>query len=1056
MKARMFFFMAMLFSATTWSQSSVTGTVTDKSSGEGMPGVAVVVDGKAQGVFTDLDGAFSIQADAAADQLVFSFIGYGTRRVAINGAASLNISLEGGVDLDEVVITALGVSREKKALGYSVQELGNDAFTNARTENIVRSLSGKVAGVQVTSGTSMGSSSKVLLRGASSIMGDNQPLFIVDGVPMDNSDYSGYGQQRSTGAYDYGNAIQDLNPDDIESVSILKGPAAAALYGSRASNGAIVVTTKSGAGYKAAGNRGIGISVNTGIAFNNVYVLPDYQNQYGGGAGTAWVDTIGGFPIPDYGYDGSWGPELDGTMVRHWDSWYDYEGDEDFGQARPWSPTESDVDDYFQTGVTYTNNFAITGATDESSFRLSYTNMDQTGVYENSSLNRNTISFSGASDISETLSASTSVNYVQSVGQGRPMTGYGSSVMSQFTQWGQRQLDMDRLRNYTNADGSHRTWNRNSAADGDPHYWDNPFWERYMNVQDDQRDRVFGNATLTYQINDNLSLMGRALTDFYTDRRQERIAVGGVNESKYSEYTRQYQETNLDGYLNFKKDISDDLNLTGFVGVNRRTRDYKRLGAYTLGGLNTPGLYTVLNGADGYQVSDYESTKVVNSILGSVSFGYQRTLFVDITGRNDFSSTLPDAENSYFYPSATASYIFSEVLDIEGLSFGKLRLGWAQVGNDTDPYETGLTYGVNPNFGSNGSATVPNSQKNPNLRPEKTSSFEAGVELNFFMDRVRVDFTYYNSTTEDLIFDVPVSGASGYTSTVLNAGETNNKGIELAISASIVNTEDFGWDVSLNYAKNKNELISLAEGVESIRYASLFGTSLEARPGQPLGTFYGYDFLYDDAGNKLVNDGGVYLSTDEVVPLGSILPDFTGGVYNELRFKNFTFSALIDFQKGGSLHSYSNQWGKYSGTLAETVANNIREDGIVVDGMVAQQNEDTGEWVSTGTPNTTNIDAQSHFFYNQGYIIHAADQYDASFVKLREMRLDYDLPQSMLGDLPFYNVSLGVYGRNLAILHSNVPHIDPEVATSASNIQGFEGGQLPAERTIGINLKLTL
>jgi hypothetical protein len=315
-----------------------------------------------------------------------------------------------------------------------------------------------------------------------------------------------------------------------------------------------------------------------------------------------------------------------------------------------------------------------------------------------------------------------------------------------------------------------------------------------------------------------------------------------------------------------------------------------------------------------------------------------------------------------------------------------------------------------------------------------------------------------------LIFNVPVSAASGYTSTVLNAGETNNKGLELAISASIVNTEDFGWDVSLNYAKNKNELVSLSDDVENIRYASLFGTTLEARPGQPLGTFYGYDFLYDDSGNKLVDDAGYYLSTDEVVPLGSILPDFTGGVYNELRFKNFTFSALIDFQKGGSLHSYSNQWGKYSGTLAETATGNIREDGIVVDGMTATwveddlstENIDESGYISSGDENTVEIDAQSHFFYNQGYIIHAADQYDASFVKLREMRLDYDLPQSMLGDLPFYNVSLGVYGRNLAILHSNVPHIDPEVATSASNIQGFEGGQLPAERTIGINLKLTL
>jgi outer membrane receptor protein involved in Fe transport len=545
------------------------------------------------------------------------------------------------------------------------------------------------------------------------------------------------------------------------------------------------------------------------------------------------------------------------------------------------------------------------------------------------------------------------------------------------------------------------------------------------------------------------------LTDFYIDRRQERIAVGGVNESSYSEYTRQLQETNLDAYLNFNHEINSDLSLVGFVGVNRRIRNFSRLGAYTLGGLNTPGLYTVNNGADGYEVSDFEDSKVVNSVLGSVSLGYQRTLFVDVTARNDWSSTLPEETNSYFYPSATASYVFSEILDVDALSFGKLRVGWAQVGNDTDPYQTGVTYGINSNFGNSGSATVPNSQNNPNLLPERTTSIEFGTELSFFLNRLNVDVTYYTSTTEDLIFNVPVSAASGYTSTVLNAGKTENKGFELALSGTPVQTENFRWDIGLNLAKNQNELIELADGVENIRYTSLFGVTLEARPGEPLGTFYGYDFLYDDDGNKLVDADGYYLSTDEVVPIGNILADLTGGVFTDLTYKNFSFSALVDFQKGGSVHSYSNQWGKYSGTLAETAEGDMREEGVVVEGMVAELN-DAGDYVSSGVENSTVIGAQSHFFYNQGYIIHAADQYDASFIKLREMRLDYNLPESLTSGLPFSNISIGVYGRNLAILHKNVPHIDPEVATSSSNIQGFEGGQLPAERTIGFNLKFNL
>ena len=1030
---------------------SVAGKVTDAKTGEGLPGVAVVVEGANTGVMTDMDGMYNIKA-ATGDVLMYSFVGYNTARKEVTGG-SMDVSLESGVALDEVVVTALGVSREKKALGYSVQELGNDAFTDAKTENVVRSLTGKIAGVQVTSGTAIGSSSKVLLRGASSITGDNQPLFVVDGVPMDNADYSSGNQQRSVGGYDYGNAIQDLNPDDIESVSVLKGPAAAALYGSRASNGAIVITTKSGKGYQASGKRGLGISVNSGVAFNNVYVLPTYQNSYGGGPSQNWADTIDGQFIPDYALDGSWGPALDGTPVRHWDSWYDYEGDAGFGEVRPWEPTPNDIDQFFQTGVTLSNNVSVMGATDESSFRLSYTNHDQTGVYENSSLDRNTLSFSGSQKVSEDLEASVTANYVQQHGMGRPLTGYGESVMSQFTQWYHRQLDMDRLRNYKNPDGTQRTWNRLSPTNPDPNYFDNPFWERYENVQNDQRDRVFGNITMKYKINDVFSLMGRALSDFYIDRREERIAVGGVRESSYSETTRQLQETNLDAYLNFADDLSDDLNLTGFVGVNQRIRNYKRLNAYTLGGLNTPGLYTVNNGADGYEVGDFTSQKKVNSVLASASFGFQRKFYVDVTGRNDWSSALPEANNSYFYPSATASYVLSEDLDIDGISFAKVRLGWAQVGNDTDPYRTSTTYAVNTNFGNSGSATIPNSQNNPNLRPEKTSSWEAGLELNLFLDRVRFDFTYYNSTTEDLIFNVPVSAGSGYSSAVLNAGKTNNRGIELSLAATVAQTDDLRWDIGANFAKNVNELVELADGIENIRYTSLFGVSLEARPGQPLGTFYGYDYQYDDAGNKLVGDDGFYLRTDEVVPLGTILPNFTGGVYTTLDYKNLSFYALVDFQNGGSLHSYSNQWGKYSGTLEGTVFDEDGNDmraadyaGVVVEGVNA----------TTGEANTVAVNPQTHFFLNQGYVVHAADQYDASFVKLREMRLDYSLPGDMVDGTPFSNVSIGVFGRNLAILHKNVPHIDPEVATSASNVQGFEGGQLPAERTIGVNLKFSL
>ena len=642
--------------------------------------------------------------------------------------------------------------------------------------------------------------------------------------------------------------------------------------------------------------------------------------------------------------------------------------------------------------------------------------------------------------------------------------------MSQFTQWGQRQLDDARLRDYKNPDGTHRTWNRNSITDGTPHYWDNPYWERFENVQNDSRNRLFGNVSLNYKINDNLSLQGRSMVDYYTDRRQERIAVGGVRVSSYSEQNRELKETNHDLILNYTNDISEDVSLTGFVGVNQRNYSYINVGGATQGGLNTAGYYSLLNSVSPMEVTDFEQQKTINSAFGSVSLGINRSLYLDFTGRNDWSSTLPEASNSYFYPSATASYVFSEVVDNDLLDFGKIRLGWAQVGNDTDPYRTSTTYSINPNFGSYGNASVPNVLNNPNLRPEKTSSLEVGVEATLLEGRVRFDGTYYNSTTEDLIFSVTQSAASGYTAAIQNAGKVNNKGVELMLEVSPVVTDNFRWDIGLNYAKNTNELLELAEGVENLRYASLFGVTLEARPGEALGTFYGYNYVFDADGNKLVDADGYYLLSDAPEALGSILPDFTGGVTNTFTMGDLSLYALIDFQKGGSLHSLSNQWGKYSGTLYETVwdadGNDIRADdyaGVVVDGVTAAYDADgnlltdaEGNVQSSGEANTVGINPQDHFFLNQGYVLHAADQYDASFVKLREVRLNYNLPASATSGLPFSNVSVGVYGRNLAILHKNVPHIDPEVATSASNIQGFEGGQLPTERTVGVNLKFTL
>jgi TonB-linked SusC/RagA family outer membrane protein len=1043
-----------LCSSAAFAQRTITGTITDMN-GEALIGANIVVKGTAIGATTDFDGNYSIRLPEGSTTLVFSYTGYQTQEIIVGASNLVDIRMAEGVLLDAAIVTALGIEREEKALGYAVQELGGDEIDKARETNLVNSLSGKVAGVQINNSSNLGGSSRVLLRGASSILGENQPLFVVDGIPIDNANYSSFNQQRAAGGYDYGNMAQDINPDDIESISVLKGANAAALYGARAANGVILITTKKGKRQK---NQPVGISVNSGFSVQEVFLLPNYQNQYGGGAGQTFGVNERGELIPDYGYDGSWGPEFnENTLVRHWDS-YDAWDTENFQQVRPWVASPNNISNYFETGRTWNNNIALSGGSEDAGFRLSYTNVDVKGTQPNSTLKRNSLNFNGNVKLTDRLRSHVNANYVRNDGHGRPLTGYGESVMSQFNQWYQRQLDTDRLKNYKNPDGTQRTWNRNSADDPAPHYWDNPYWERYENVQNDSRDRIFGDVGLAYDIMPWMTLSGRAMTDYYTDRRVERIAVGGVRESRYSEDVRTLQENNYEFILNFTDlNVSNDISLNAFVGGNKRVYGLNTNLAATQGGLNTPGFYNLSNSASEVSIIDNTFEKVVNSVFASASFGFKNFLYVDLTARNDWSSTLPAENNSYFYPSVSSSFVFSELLPRSNvLSFGKLRASWAQVGNDTDPYRLANTYFSLPNFRGSGAASLPNAQNNPNLRPENTTSFEVGTQLNFLRNRIRLDVTYYNSVTEDLIFNVSQSGASGFTSAIRNAGKVENKGIEVMLNFTPIQTAGgLRWDIGLNYAKNDNRVVELADGIDNIRLASLFGVSVEARPGERYGTLMGFDYLRDDNGNRLVNANGTYARTSTVVPLGSVLPDFVGGISTGLSFGGFSISGLIDFQSGGALNSLSNQWGKYSGMLDETVANNIREDGIVVDGVYAPGTMIDGVDVS-GQQNQTELDAQTHFFVNQGFVVHAADVYDASFVKLRELRVSYMLPTSFISQTPFTGATISLVGRNLAILSKNVPNIDPQAAVSSGNIQGFEGGQLPSERSIGVNLSFRL
>jgi len=1043
-------------SLATWAQDkTVTGKVTSSQDKLGIPGVSILEPGTTNGTVSDIDGKYSIKVKSTTTQLRFSGTGLTTRTVDIPASNSLDLTMQPDVQkIGEVVVTALGIKREEKSLGYSTQKVSGDDLAAAKEANVINSLQGRVAGVSITGSSNMGGSSRILLRGMRSINFENQPLFVVDGIPMNNENVATVDQQRGALGYDYGNAIQDINPDDIESINVLKGPSATALYGSRGSNGVIIITTKKGvAREKSEKYSPIGVTLSTGWSMKKIYNLPKYQNRYGGGASSDFIesDIHPGELRSEFEYDGSWGPELLGQEVYQWDSYVPSMAN--YNKKTPWVAHPNNVKDFFETGIVKNNSVSLDGGNEKSLFRLGYTNYDEKGVIPNESLNRNIISFNGSNKFNDRLSATLNMNYVVARGKGRAATGY-NSIASNFNQWWQRQLDIKELKDYKNPDGSQRAWNMNAEDDPSPLYWDNPYWVSYENYETDQRNRLYGGLTFDYDIGKGLSIAVSGKTDYYNDNRQERVAVGSAVATAipaYSENSITFNENNYDMILSYKHRLGDDLDFNGFVGVNRVDQKFSNKFVSTQGGLNVPNFYNINNSTSSELIYSSQVRQLrKNSLFASASFGYKSFLYLDVTGRNDWSSTLPEGKNSYFYPSITGSFVFSEKLDFNWLSYGKLRAGWAQTAIDPVPYRSTLTSpSMSDNFNGLPTSVIPGTFNNTDLRPEMTSGFETGLELHFLQKRISLDVAYSSTRSKDVIFNVQQSGASGIDFKIYNAAELTNKTVELMINVIPVKLKNgLEWGVGMNWAKTNNKVVKLftdelGNETENVQIGTApFSATLQMRKGMEASQIVGYDFVYDDKGNKVVGADGFYLRSETVKPLGSVLPDYTGGVNTYVSFKGIRLSGLIDFQKGGKVFSLTNVWGKYSGIFAETAEGDIRENGLVNEGVT-----------ETGEQNTTVIAAVDHYFQDGGYVITAADVYDASFVKLREMTLSYELPQSLFKKA-IRGVSVGVYGRNLAILHKNVPNIDPEAGLSSGNVQGFEGGQLPTARIFGVNLNV--
>lgn len=1036
----------------------VKGIVTSAADGSPLPGVNIILKGTSNGTTSDADGKFSLMVPSSEGTLIFSFIGLTTQEIALGSQTDFTVKMtEDSKQLSEVVVTALGIEKSRQSLGYALQDVKGEQLAEVRSSNVMNALSGKLAGVRITANAGPGSGSTVQIRGQSSIGGNNQPLYVIDGVPIEQR--PGVSGDDALQGKQFGGGIAEVSPDNIAEISVLKGPSATALYGSRGQNGVILITTKNGSG-----TRGLNLEVNSNVTFERPAVKPDFQDIYAGGNGyRTWYTNGRSAPITDPteiqqyraaygpnapltgtdGTDESWGAPMDGRLVRHWWTGTD---------VAPLVPNEDNWEEYWETGKTFTNNIALSGSNEKGSFRLSMGKLDQDGIMYKNNYWRNNYKLNTVYDFTDKLGVTLSAEYVKSGSDNR------SYQDGQQFIWSHRQTDWEKLKHYED----YRSVHIQRPGDGDAPNWQHTFFINPFMTQDrlplsNEKDRMLGNVSLNYQIIPSLNIMLRTGTDLWTDTRinvmnYERVRNGTLVYGQYSEEVLRGQETNSDVMVTFTKEISPVIKVNVMAGGLVRNSYYKR-NYVRVNQLVVDGVYNLANSIPASNLS--QSTieeKESQSLFGSAQIGYNNALFLDLTARNDWSSTLPASNRSYFYPSVGVSAILTELMHMTSskLSFAKVRASWAQVGNDTDPYRLAQTYlsttswdGSVPQFYENKEIA------NSNLKPEMTTGIEVGFETRFFNDRIGLDFTYYDQSTKDQILAVEISKGSGYDTRLLNAGEITNKGIEVILNATPVRLANgLKWDVTLNFARNRNQVVALADGLTTYQLNARNSLASLAAVGEPYGTFFGIGFEKAPDGKILYKDGLPVVSTTARV-LGNIQPDWTGGMYNTVSFKGITFTALIDAKIGGDVYNEGIGIARWTGQYEETALG--REEGIIGDGTMNIGTAESPVYV----PNDVIVPAQSLYAFNNARTRHEASIFDASYVKLRELSLGYQIPSAILKGLFIKSAKVSLVGRNVAILFKNIPHVDPEFDRLGGNSYGFGYGELPTARSIGFNVNLT-
>lgn len=1063
----------VLCSVLTFAQNTLSGTITDKETQQPLPFVNITDPNSSFGATADAEGKFSISPLQKTDTLIFSFVGYAPKKVAIAGITKIDIELSSiSNQLDELVITALGIKRDKRNLGYAIQKLNAKEVNEVKAVNFLDNLSGKLAGVTVTQGASgVGSTSKIVIRGESSFT-NNNPLFVVDGIIINNNAIINTANEAASGfqSIDFGNGAMDINPDDIEDISVLKGPSAAALYGTRASNGVIIINTKDGSK-----SQGLGISVSNSTFFETPFQLPRFQNKYGqGNSGQfEYVDGLGGGVNDAISY--SYGPELDagvftpqydspvvlpdGTVVRG--------ADIAVHGGQPITPTEfksnpDNLKDFYQTGVTSTTNIALSSGFEKGSYRLSYTDMNSESIIPGVNLNRNTASARLVFEPTKKLKVSSSVNYVNTKSDNRPASGYGSENINYgLVAWGPRQLNIVGMKDY---------WQ--PGLEGTNHYsfnytyFDNPYFTLLENQNGLNKDRLFANLSGTYEFTDKWSLTIRSGMDYSNELRTLKRAFSSnrFKTGAYAENSVYFSEYNTDFLLN-RRDQFGDFTTNISIGGNRLDQ-YSKFNQTQANTLAQPGVFQLSNASSPLEIYTREAQKRINSVYGIAKIGYKNFLFLDITGRNDWSSALATANNSnnasFFYPSVSSSLVLSEVLELPGIvSYAQLRASYAQVGNDTDPYQNSTAYIAQTPYLSEPTLSEQNFIANANLVPERTSSFEVGADVRVLNDRVRLDVTYYDATTTNQIIALPVAASSGYDLKVVNGSAVRSRGIEAILGANVLKKGNFNWDAQVNFSRNISTVSDLPNGIDKLTlgYSRVYDNAnqtvyVQVEEGGRIGDLYGTGYKKTEDGKFIVDENGNFIADNNLKKLGNYNPDFIIGLNNQLSYKKFTCSFLIDWRQGGILVSRTQALAGVAGQLEETEYR--PDEGIVVDGVINVGTEETPIYQE----NDKAISAESYYrsYYDRNH--EENNTFDASYVKLRSFSIGYNFSttnSSIKWLQSLRSVNLSLIGRNIFAI-SDLKHFDPEQLSLQGNqfVSGVEDMSYPTVRSIGLKLSINL